>query len=202
MTSLRLTLATALLGSLLSTAAFAQETTPAAEPAAPAPEAAAPAPAPAEPAPAEAAPATPAELDVQVFQDWETRCEKTSGNCFMYHLIRDKEQNPVSEITMVKLPDGAEAAAGATVITPLGTLLTQGVVLQIDDAEARQYPFNWCTRSGCFARFGLTDAEVSAMQKGKLARMRIVSVSAPDQPVILDIPLSGFTAAFKALSGS
>ena len=45
--------------------------------------------------------------------------------------------------------------AGVTVVTPLGTLLTAGVVVQVDTGEQRQYPFAWCSQVGCFARFGL-----------------------------------------------
>ena len=177
--------------------------TPAAEapaeetPAAPAD--AAPAPAPdAAPAPA-AAPPEP-QIDIQTFGDWELRCETSTRNCFMYQLARDEQQNPVSEISIVALPEENEAAVGVTAITPLGTDLTQGVVMQIDNAQARQYPFNWCTRSGCYARFGLTDAELSAMRAGNRALVRIVSISAPEQPVMLSFSLSGFTAAHAALT--
>lgn len=141
-------------------------------------------------------------LDIQKFGDWELRCETTSGNCFMYQLARDQNDNPVAEISIVALPDQAEAAAGVTVITPLGTALAEGVVMQVDTGEARKYPFNWCTRSGCYARFGLTSAEVDAMRKGAQALVRIVSISAPDKPVVLPFSLSGFTAAHKALMDS
>ncbi len=147
-------------------------------------------------APAEEAP----QVTVTEHGDWEVRCETTSGNCFMYQLARNGAGNPVAEIRIVRLPDQGEAAAGVTVITPLGSLLSEGLVLQVDDAEARQYPFNWCVRSGCFSQFGMTAAEVTAMRAGTVARLRIVAVSAPDQPVILEVSLTGFTAAHNALS--
>lgn len=161
-------------------------------------------PAPAAPAEAEPQAETGAEEAPQVtvteHGDWQVRCETTSGNCFMYQLARNGAGNPVAEIRIVRLPETGEAAAGVTVITPLGSLLSEGLVLQVDDAEARQYPFNWCVQSGCFSQFGMTAAEVTAMRAGNVARMRIVAVSAPDQPVILDVSLTGFTAAHNALS--
>ncbi|MEM8789515.1 MAG: invasion associated locus B family protein [Pseudomonadota bacterium] len=145
-------------------------------------------------------PAGEAAVDITAFQDWELRCERGTSNCFMYQLARNSANNPVAEISIVALPDQAEGAAGATVVTPLGSLLTEGLVIQIDDEQARQYPFNWCNRSGCYARFGLRGEEIAAMQRGDRARMRVISVSAPDQPVILEVSLSGFTAAFNALN--
>lgn len=139
------------------------------------------------------------EVEITEFSDWELRCETASGNCFMYQLANNSAGNPVAELRLVSLPGEAEASAGVTVITPLGTLLPEGLVLQVDENTARQYPFGWCTRSGCFSRFGLTADEIGSMQRGNVARLRIVSVSAPDQPVILNVSLSGFTAAYNAL---
>ena len=142
----------------------------------------------------------PDNVDIETFGAWELRCETGGGACFIYQLANDSNGNPVAEMTVIQLPDGNEAAAGATAITPLGTMLTAGFVLQVDSGQARQYPYTWCTRSGCFSRFGLTDAEINAMKAGAVARAQIVSASAPEQPVILELSLSGFTAAWNALS--
>lgn len=152
------------------------------------------------PAPAQDPTEADPRIDIREFGDWELRCEVESGNCFIYQLARDEALNPVSEISIVALPEDSEAAAGATVITPLGTDLTEGVVMQIDQGSARQYPFNWCTRSGCYSRFGLTEGEVDAMRRGAQALIRIVSISAPEQPVVLNFSLTGFTAAFEAMT--
>ena len=140
------------------------------------------------------------EMEMKAFQDWEVRCEADADQCFMYQMVRNAAGNPVAEVRVVNIEPRGEAVAGATVVTPLGTLLDSGLVLQIDDAEARQYPFNWCTRAGCFARFGFTEAEVDSMKAGNAVKMRLVSVSAPDQPVLLEISLSGFTAAYDEMS--
>lgn len=157
------------------------------------------APAAASPAPSPTSTAIPENLQVETHGAWETRCNTETGACFMYHLARDTGGNPVAEFTLIDLPEGGEADAGATVITPLGTLLTDGLVMQIDSSEARQYAFNWCDRSGCYARFGLAPGEIAAMKRGAAARIQLRSVSAPDQPVLLEISLTGFTAAFDAL---
>lgn len=205
-------------------AAVAQEApAPAAEtpaPAAPAPEAA-PAPAAPQTAPEAAAPAAPAapgapaspnaaagnpaqqepmEIVKATFDDWQVRCAPAGDDCFMYQLALDQEKNPVAEVSIVKLPASSEAAAGVTVVSPLGTLLTTGVTLQIDSGEKRQYPFAWCSQVGCFARFGLTQGSVDAMKRGNAGSLTLVSVNRPEAPVTLAVSLKGFTAGFDSLA--
>ena len=95
------------------------------------------------------------EIVRDTFGDWQVRCAPEGNECFMYQLALDESKNPVAEVSVLKLPDQSEAAAGVTIVTPLGTLLPHGVVVQIDAGEQRQYPFAWCSQVGCFARFGL-----------------------------------------------
>ena len=117
----------------------------------------------------------------------------------MYQLALDEAKNPVAEVSLLKLPADADADAGVTVVTPLGTLLTNGVVLQIDSGEQRQYPFAWCSQVGCFARFGLTKPSIDSMKRGKAGKITLISIGRPEAPVVLDLSLSGFTAAFESL---
>ena len=127
------------------------------------------------------------------------RCAPEGDECFMYQLAMDTEKNPVAEVSILKLPEEAEADAGVTVVTPLGTLLPQGVVVQIDTGEQRQYPFAWCSQVGCFARFGLARPSIDAMKRGNAGKLTLHAVAAPEQPVTLALSLTGFTAAYDAL---
>jgi len=135
--------------------------------------------------------------------DWDVRCIRTAdGNdpCQLYQLLLDQNDNSVAEISMFALPEGQQAVAGATVGVPLETLLTQQLTLAIDSGQARRYPFTWCSPAGCFARIGLTAADIAAFKRGVKGTMTIVPVAAPDQKVVLDVSLSGFTAGFDAVS--
>lgn len=200
-------------------AAFAQDAAAPATPAVPAPAEPAPAapaatpatPAPAAPEAGAAAPAAPdanagnpaqqepMEVVKSTFDDWEVRCAPQGEDCFLYQLALDQGKNPVAEVSLVKLPASSEAAAGVTVVSPLGTLLTTGVTLQIDSGEKRQYPFAWCSQVGCFARFGVAQQSIDALKRGNAGTLTLVSVNRPDAPVILGISLKGFTAAFDSL---
>ena len=136
------------------------------------------------------------------FDDWQRRCFRVSDQqdpCEMYQLIEDDEGFPVAEISLVPLPLGQQVAAGATIVTPLETLLPEQIALSIDGGEAQRYPFTWCSAAGCVSRVGFTEEEVEALKAGVEVSMRIVPAAAPDQDVNLAISLIGFTAAFNSL---
>jgi invasion protein IalB len=139
-----------------------------------------------------------------VYGDWEARCvrapEGQRDRCELYQLLQDGDGNSVAEITLFGLPPGQQAAAGATIVTPLLTLLTQQVTLQIDDGTAKRYPFTWCGQVGCYARIGFTADEIAAFKRGQKATITIVPVAAPDTTVELALSLIGFTAGYDAVN--
>jgi invasion protein IalB len=141
----------------------------------------------------------------EAFNDWELRCvrvETGTEPCQLYQLLKDAQGTSVAEIGLFSLPEGGEAAAGATIIVPLETLLTAGLRLGVDEAQPKIYPFTFCSQVGCVARVGFTAAEVDAFRKGGKAVLTIVPAVAPDQTVALDVSLAGFTAGFEAVSAS
>ena len=136
------------------------------------------------------------------FGDWTKLCQRVpdgSDPCGLTQLMTDPEGGPVAEITIFPLPPGGEAVAGANIITPLGTVLTQQIAISVDSGTQRRYPFLFCDVSGCYAQIGLTAAMVESFRRGNAATVTIASVIAPDQPVDLTLSLSGFTAGYSAL---
>ena len=136
------------------------------------------------------------------FGDWTKLCQRVpdgSDPCGLTQLMVDPDGNPVAEITIFPLPPGGEAVAGANMITPLGTLLTQQIAISVDGANPRRYPFLFCDVGGCYAQIGLTAAMVESFRRGNVATVTIASVAAPEQPVGLTLSLSGFTAGYSAL---
>ncbi|MBT8456039.1 MAG: invasion associated locus B family protein [Rhodobacteraceae bacterium] len=137
--------------------------------------------------------------------DWDLRCVKTEEGddpCQLYQLLLNEEGGSVMEISIFTVPDGQQVEAGATIITPLETLLTQQLTMVIDADPAKRYPFSFCTQSGCIARIGLTGDDLAAMRRGIEGRLRIVPAAAPDRNVIVGLSLNGFTAGFNALRAS
>jgi invasion protein IalB len=136
------------------------------------------------------------------FELWEQRCEKTEDGkdpCQLFQLLKDADGNAVSEFSIFPLPAGGQAAAGATVVVPLETLLTSQLTIAIDTAPAKLYPFTFCTQIGCIARVGFTADEITQLKKGAKATVTLVPAASPETPVNLDISLKGFTAGFDAV---
>ena len=172
-----------------------------------------------EPAPAEAIEDTPADSGLSLgepvgpqpgepyvreeFGDWALRCikgqEGETDPCSLYQLLSNQDGVAVSEFNIFPLPPGGRAAAGATVVVPLETLLSEQLTIAVDGASARRYPFTFCNRAGCIARLGFTAEDVAQFKRGASATVRIVPAATPDVEFVLDLSLSGFTAGFDAV---
>jgi invasion protein IalB len=136
---------------------------------------------------------------LETFDDWTLSCIKAAEGpdpCQLYQLLLDATGRAVAEIFMFPLPPGSRAAAGATIVAPLETLLTEQVVITVDGGTAKTYDFTFCNAGGCVARAGFTAEDVAAFKAGAAATLRIVHALAPDQVYDLKISLKGFTAGF------
>lgn len=136
------------------------------------------------------------------YGDWELRCiksEESADPCQLYQLIDDDQGNPMAEISIFTVEHEKPAVAGATVVTPLETLLTQRLSMSIDEGEVRRYPFSWCSQIGCFSRIGLVQEDIEAFRNGSEATFMVVPAAAPDQRVNLPVSLNGFAAGYAAL---
>jgi invasion protein IalB len=136
------------------------------------------------------------------FGDWALRCIKAEEGqrdpCNLYQLLVNSDGISVAEFNMFPLPEGQRAVAGATIVVPLETLLTQQLTISVDGQNARRYPFTFCNRAGCVARVGFTQEEVDEFKRGAAATVRLVPAAAPTEEVVLDVSLTGFTAGFTS----
>lgn len=159
-------------------------------------------------APAEAAATEPAIGETYVastYGDWEMQCVRTEDTfdpCQLYQLLKMDDGNPVAEISMFALPPGQPAAAGATILTPLETLLSQMVSISFNGGEPRRYPFTFCNSIGCVVRAGFTPEDVQAMMTGTSAVLSLVPMVAPDQTVDATISLVGFAEGYAAVNAA
>lgn len=139
----------------------------------------------------------------ETYGDWQLQCFRSEAEedpCQMYQLLREEAGNPVAEFSLFKLPGDAQAVAGATIVVPLGTLLPQGLLISVDDGNAKAYNYSFCSMVGCFARIGFTQADIDALKAGVEANLTIVPAQAPDQTVEIKVSLDGFTKAYENVS--
>lgn len=135
--------------------------------------------------------------------DWELRCvrvpEGEKEPCKLYQLLKDEDANGVAEINIFNLPKGQKFPAGALVITPLETLLTEQLTIGIDGGPTKRYRFTWCAADGCYSRIGFSNADIASFKRGAAAKVSIVPVVAPTNKVKLNLSLTGFTAGYDAM---
>ncbi|TNF59129.1 MAG: invasion associated locus B family protein [Rhodobacteraceae bacterium] len=131
--------------------------------------------------------------------DWTLACIKTEAEtdpCSLLQLLKDENGNTLGEISLFRLEGGGQAVAGGTIIVPLETLLTAQVSIAVDGGQGKRYNYSFCTQLGCVAQIGFTEADIEAFRRGNSARVTIVPAPAPDQQVVLNMSLSGFTAGY------
>ena len=139
----------------------------------------------------------------ETYGDWQLKCFRSEGQedlCQMYQLLTEDAGNPVAEFSIFKLPENAQAEAGATIVVPLGTLLTKELLVSVDGSKAKSFAYSFCSMVGCFARIGLTSSDLDAFKRGANAKLQIVPAQAPDQKVDIKVSLTGFTAAYDNVS--
>ena len=136
------------------------------------------------------------------FGDWTLRCVKTEGPvnpCQLFQLMLNAPGTPVAEFNLNIIEPNGVVVAGANVITPLETLLTAQLKIQIDNTNAKAYPFSFCMQMGCVARIGLTQEDLAGYRAGNAATVTMVPAGAPNRQEILKLSLKGFTAGHNAL---
>ena len=139
------------------------------------------------------------------FGDWTLRClktEQTQDPCQLFQLMHTPDGSPVAEYNLNPVQSDGLVIAGANVITPLETLLTQQLTIQVDDENAKIYPFAFCVQMGCVARIGLTEEDLDSYRSGAQAIITMFPAAAPTKPERLTLSLTGFTAGHEALMGT
>ena len=134
------------------------------------------------------------------FGNWSLKCIKTENSierCEANQIIFNQKQQPVAEISIIKLPKGQIAAAAATIIVPLETILSEGLILAIQESEPKQYQFKFCNSLGCYSQIGLTDDEVEALKRKEKASIFLKHISSGDQQIVIPMSLDGFTKIFS-----
>jgi len=134
------------------------------------------------------------------YGDWQIACDENQSNCRMVQLALDAEGNSVVNVTMQSLPEGSSAQMGVVMVSPLLTLLPRGISVSVGDGVPAAYPFRWCDARGCYARFGLTAAQVDAFKAGDAATISIFAVTDEQNPVQATLSLTGFTDSIADLA--
>ncbi|MCA0906623.1 invasion associated locus B family protein [Ruegeria marisrubri] len=133
---------------------------------------------------------------------WNITCLRTEEGddpCLLRQILSGAEGQPIAEISINKLPEGAEAVAGARLTVPLETMLQAQIAVSIDGAPGKRYNYHHCNPVGCVAQLGFTQGDIDAMKAGSKATISLVSILAPSQLLQIEMSLDGFTSGYDQL---
>ncbi|MBS0122854.1 invasion associated locus B family protein [Thetidibacter halocola] len=139
----------------------------------------------------------------ETFNDWSLQCLQVQENpevCQMSQLLKEPNGGGVAEVSILRVQDAGQAVAQGTFIVPLETLLSAKLTIQVDNGPARRWDYTYCDQIGCYAIVGFTAEDIDRFKRGAKAQITLIPVRAPDQRVVVDMPLSGFTAAYDSVT--
>ena len=140
--------------------------------------------------------------EIQRYQDWAVRCGplitgdgKKVERCVMIQ-IAGKDNTPIAQIELTRSPQKDQYITQFT--TPLGSVLTTGLRLQIDDGEVIRLPYQFCMNTGCRVVLPAKQEFIDSMQKGRTLHIAFDLING--KTANAQISLLGFTSALDAIS--
>ena len=110
--------------------------------------------------------------------------------------IAGKDNTPIAQIELTRSPQKDQYITQFT--TPLGSVLTTGLRLQIDDGEVIRLPYQFCMNTGCRVVSPAKQEFIDSMQKGRTLHITFDLING--KIANARISLLGFTSALDAIS--
>jgi invasion protein IalB len=131
-----------------------------------------------------AAPPKGGKKQCEVFQRMTWSKEKGQGTALttLVHMGKNKDK----DVTMIR------------VVTPLGTLLTAGMAIKIDDGKQIKVPYLQCLPGGCLVDMVFDPEMMDKMKKGKT--MFVAYRAGNGKDAQLPVSLKGFGPALDAMA--
>lgn len=146
--------------------------------------------------------------------DWKKRCqdikegEKVTGQYCegvqsLYVIQNDKEGKPgtpqrIAELAVGFPPGTSTKTAQAVVILPLGIVVNEKIIVEVDGSSIEKIETRFCDNGGCVALFNLDKGALEKMRKGQEISFR--TKSAGNQPVLIGLPLSAFGSVMDEIT--
>lgn len=147
--------------------------------------------------------------------DWQIRCQDLSaaegkaagkyceGVQSLFVVQTDKEgknANPqrIAELAVGYPPGKNSKTAQAVVVLPLGIVVNEKIIVEVDGNAIDKIEIRFCDNGGCAALFELDKGALDKMRKGKEISFR--TKSAANQPVLIGLPLSAFAKVHEQIA--
>ena len=132
---------------------------------------------------------------------WSIVCDKPAGSstdqcALMQNVIAD--DRPEVGLSVVILKTADRKARILRILAPLGTLLFNGLGLNVDGNNLGRIYFIRCFSDGCYAEVEIDDNLMKVLRAGKIATF-IIYVSRDEDGIGIPIDLTGFGEGYDAL---
>ena len=150
-----------------------------------------------------AAPAA-AAAEPQKFGDWLLRCEARGEGqgelCYLHQTLnysKDNVSGTLLDIKIGALGEGKELYA--IIMLPLGLNIQSGAIIKADDGEYTPLIIQTCTNEGCRSVGQVSKDLLWGFRQGKVLKVAFVPFRST-KTLVVEASLTGFTAAYKALT--
>jgi len=144
------------------------------------------------------------EVTTERFRDWALRCQSEGDRrqCSIFQRLVVQETNQVALNLVIGFGQDVEGKQVpiAVFTFPLGIYLPAGAAIRVDEGEPVRLEIERCINRGCQSAVALEPAQLEAFKAGREA---IVTIGQDrEQAVDLRVSLSGFSAAYDALTAA
>ena len=133
---------------------------------------------------------------------WATNCisvgRDTPLQCSMNYRISVQETGQVLFNVTVRVPLEAGQAPYLDIVGPLGFYLVDGLTMTVGTRPFAKLPVERCDANGCYAGAVLSADQLNQLKQGDA--LRIGFAPKAGQGAQVDVPLTGFTAAFDSIT--
>lgn len=136
----------------------------------------------------------------ETYESWTVQCvnttegETTKRSCQMSQELLQQETR--QRVVLFAVAD-AEKGAKGTLVLPFGLRLSEGVRIELADAELARGAFTTCLPAGCLAELELQDASIKQLRGAE--KITVVMVASNGQTARTELSLKGFSAAYDRL---
>lgn len=136
-----------------------------------------------------------AQQQPQLPEGWFKACTKQADVdiCNVQNILVSESGQLITGVSLLELK-GKVNRRVFQVTVPSGRMLPPGIGLQIDGGQTRKIDYMICLPDRCVGEVPLNDEIVNSFKRGQ--QLTLTSVNFQNQPSPIQVPLTGFTAAF------
>jgi invasion protein IalB len=132
--------------------------------------------------------------------DWNSTCgSQTVSSAKICVLERNlfSDKGLTQRMISLGFRTTANESVVMTVISPLGTLISEGVEVDVKGLSNKKLPFIFCDQRGCVSQIQLNEEMLAGLRKQKIITMKYQLLNA--NKAIVNFDISGFETAFSKI---